>query len=311
MSKNKTTEEFNIEASLVHNNKYDYSLVDYKNSKTKVKIICPNHGIFEQLPFVHLRGFGCTNCSNEKMSKHFRNDKSEIIKRFNIIHNNFYDYSLMDYKNNKTKIKIICPIHGIFEQVSKSHLKGIGCSKCYYYNLSNKLTDNNQDFILKSQHKHNYFYDYSLVDYINCRTKVKIICPIHGIFEQLPYIHTQGAGCPICNESKGEKEIRFILDNNNINYIKQKTFIDCKYKSLLKFDFYLTDYNICIEFDGEQHYIPKEKFGGKTALKIQQIKDKIKDNYCIKNNIQLIRIKYNENINEKLKLHPTPSLSSK
>jgi len=132
--------------------------------------------------------------------------------------------------------------------------------------------------------------------------KIKIICKKHGIFEQTPDNHiNKKTGCPICNESKGEKEIRIILNNLNIKYIKQKTFNNCKNKRKLPFDFYLTDYNLCIEFDGIQHFKSIEYFGGEKVLKETQKRDLIKNNYCKENNIKLLRIKYNENILKKLK----------
>ncbi len=298
--KRKTTEEFIDSAKKVHSDRYDYSLVDYKNAKIKVKIICKEHGVFEQIPSSHLRNHNCPKCSAEKTANLFRNDPTEIIKKFNIVYDNEYDYSLVDYKNTNTKVKIICKSHGIFEQTPKLHLRGHKCPKCYYKNVSDRLKNNKEDFIFKSNNTHNSIYDYSLVNYNDCRTKIKIICPLHGIFEQIPYIHIQGAGCPICNESRNEKIIRKILNDNNIIFETQKTFNGCKFKNKLKFDFYLPNYNLCIEYDGEQHYKPLIFFGGEKALKLQKIKDKIKTDYCLNNNIQLIRIKYNENIEEKL-----------
>ena len=112
--KNELFEQF----KKVHGEKYDYSLVQYKNIKTKIKIICPVHGIFEQSPIHHKKGSGCILCSYDKTRKNFE----DIKKKFDKIHNNKYDYSISVYKNMKTKIKIICPFHGVFEQTpKKSH----------------------------------------------------------------------------------------------------------------------------------------------------------------------------------------------
>ena len=94
-----TTEDFIKKAKAVHGDKYDYSLVEYKNSRIKVKIICPIHGIFEQAPGNHLLGAGCPDCSGRK-----RSTTEEFIQRARAIHGDKYDYSLVDYKNNKTKI---------------------------------------------------------------------------------------------------------------------------------------------------------------------------------------------------------------
>jgi hypothetical protein len=100
-------------ANLKHNNKYNYSLVDYINNKNKVKIICPIHDVFEQSPNDHLTGNGCSLCGNKNLNKEF------FIKKAKLKHGDRYDYSLVEYINNKTKVKIICPLHGVFEQAPK------------------------------------------------------------------------------------------------------------------------------------------------------------------------------------------------
>jgi hypothetical protein len=125
MGRRKTTEEFIIDAYCKHGDRYNYRLVEYKNNKTKVKIICPIHGIFEQTPHGHLRGYGCLECGGSK-----RLTTEEFIKKAKDIHGDKYDYSLVEYKNNKTKVKIICHEHGPFEQTPNDHLKGFGCPKC-------------------------------------------------------------------------------------------------------------------------------------------------------------------------------------
>ena len=107
-------------------------------------------------------------------------------------------------------------------------------------------------------------------------------------------------GCPFCKESKGEKIIKNFLIDNNISFEQQKKFDDCKYKLKLPFDFYLSELNICIEYDGLQHYKCIKIFGGEKNFNLIKKRDEIKNDYCEKNNINLIRIKYNENINEKL-----------
>lgn len=273
-----------------HNNKYDYSLMNYINNSIKIKIICPNHGIFEQRPNDH-RNSGCPKCQKIQLS--------DFIKNSNIIHNNKFDYSLIkNIKNNKQKVKIICNEHGIFEQRVDNHINGIGCKKCTYksYYIGVKK------FIINSNNIHRNKYDYSLVykNYVDQHSKVKIICDKHGIFEQIASNHTSGNGCPKCKETSGEKSIRYYLEDNNIEYIYQKIFKDCKYKKYLLYDFYLPDLNMCIEYDGEQHFKPIEYFGGINTFNNVKIKDKIKNEYCNNNNIHLIRISYEEDIEKKL-----------
>jgi len=278
--------DFIKDSQKIHGYKYDYSLVKYKNNITKVKIGCSVHGIFEQTPKNHLKGHICLKCSIEQ-SKLTLN---EFILKSNIIHGNKYNYSKSNYKNTKTKVIIGCPIHGDFEQTPNSHLSGSGCVKCSIE--QSKLTLN--EFILKSNIVHDNKYEYTT--YINSRTKTKIICPVHGIFEQTPSNHIQGSGCPICQESKGEMTIKLYLDENNIEYDRQKKFTDCLNNRHLSFDFYIPDYNLCIEYDGIQHFEPIDYFGGYDYFYKIKKRDKIKDDYCKNNKIRLVRIKYNKNI---------------
>lgn len=126
----------------------------------------------------------------------------EFIKRSKDIHGNKYNYSSADYINNSTKIKIICTINGVFEQRPDAQIyQKQGCPKC-----SNNYNHTTNEFINKSNNVHKNKYDYSLINYKNSHTKIKIICPEHGGFEQMLYTHLYGVGCPICNESKGEKK---------------------------------------------------------------------------------------------------------
>jgi Zn finger protein HypA/HybF involved in hydrogenase expression len=281
--------EFIQKANIIHHNIYDYSLTKYINSSSKVKIICSIHGIFEQTPNQHISGKqGCPKCAGKGKNI------DEIINDFNIKHNYKYDYSLIEYKNKRSKIKIICPEHGIFEQISYSHLSGIGCPKC----AGNKK--NIDDFTKNANKIHNFKYNYELSEYKSAHKKIKIICPEHGIFVQTPNSHLRGNGCPNCKNkiSKGENIIINYLKENNISFIPQHKFENCKYKKLLPFDFYLPDYNMCIEYDGSQHF--KISWNNIEKFKLIQIRDKIKTDYCNNSNIKLIRIKYNDNIIEKL-----------
>lgn len=298
MSKRKTTEGFIIDAIRIHGYKYDYSLVEYINAYTKVKIICPIHGMFEQTPTSHLSNHGCLKCS------FYTYDDKKFKIHANKVHNNFYDYSLMNYENSYTKIKIICPKHGVFEQKPAQHLFGHGCLMC----KRDSMFDNKDTFIIKGNKVHNFFYDYSIADYINSYTKVDIICPIHGIFKQKPKDHlNKKQGCPKCKSSKGENIILTYLEQKNIKYISQYKFKLCKNVKPLPFDFYLPEYNMCIEYNGKQHYKPVEWFGGKKTYEYIINNDIIKYYYCKKNNIKLIVIKYDENIetilNEKIRYY--------
>ena len=268
----------------IHKDIFNYDLVEYKNVRTKVKIICHEHGVFEQLPWTHMKGIGCSKCQNLT--------KENFIRKSIKIHGNKYDYSIVELKNNKTKVKIICPKHGVFEQTPNNHLNGGSCRKCFY-ERKNSTTEN---FISKSNIIHGHIYDYSLVKYEKSNKKVKIICKKHGLFEQTPHHHLGGVCCPICISSKGEKKVSEFLKRNNIFFNRQKSFDDCKNKRCLPFDFYLPDYNICIEYNGEQHYTINKHFGGIDGLNYTNKNDEIKKNYCKNKNIKLIIIRYDDDI---------------
>jgi hypothetical protein len=286
----KTTNQFILEVKELHDNKYDYSLVEYINSKTKVKIICKEHGEFNQTPDSHLnKKSDCPKCvNNVKLTT------EEFIIKSKRIHGDKYDYSLVDYLTGKIKVTIICPTHGYFKQAPTKHLCGDGCPKC-----SGHFMDTDY-FIEKSKRIHGDKYDYSLSNYTNQTRKIKIICHTHGVFKQNPNNHMNGNGCPMCKESKGEKMIGNWLVGNNVKFSPQYRFDDCRNILPLPFDFYLPDYNVCIEFNGRQHYIPIDMWGGKVGLEETQKRDKIKMEYCNNNNIPLIIIKYNENLYNKL-----------
>ena len=287
----KCKEKFIKESNIKHNNKYDYSLVEYKNNKTKVKIICQEHGIFEQRPDQHLY-HGCVKCAGK-----IKKDKESFIKESMLIHGNKYDYSLVDYKNNKNKVKIICQEHGIFEQIPASHLKGHGCEKCSF-----NYKKNIKDFIKSSFDIHGDKYSYVKSVYESALTKLIITCKKHGDFLQTPNKHIGSKqGCPMCKRSKGVELICKILEENNIKYENEKTIKGCvsKNNKLLYFDVFIRE-SIAIEYDGEQHFIPIEKWGGVENLNKIKERDSIKNNFCKKNNIKLFRISYIDNIEEKM-----------
>jgi len=294
----KTTEQFIADANKVHNKVFDYSLSIYNGSKIPIKIKCPNGHIFEQKPNDHLNGFGCRICSGWG---NLINNKGEFEKRAKEIHGNKYDYSKSIYENHDKPLIIICYKHGEFIQSPKCHLVlKHGCIKCKNEILNqlarNKAFDKNK-FIKLSTETHGNKYDYSKVNYFNMVNKVEIICYKHGSFFQSPKCHiNQNQGCPKCKISKGEIKILNFLENNNIKYIHQHSFPLCKNKRILLFDFYLPNYNLCIEFDGIQHNKSIKIFGGEEGFKYIQYNDKIKNKFCLKNNIKLIRIKYNQNI---------------
>jgi len=193
-----TTEEWIEKARNIHNNKYDYSKVDYKNARNKIIIICREHGEFEQPPDSHLRGSGCIKCGILSNSNKKRSNKEDFIKKAILIHGDTYDYSLVNYLNTDTKVIIICKEHRKFLQTPYNHLKGQGCKKCGTIRTSELKRSNVEEFIEKVKEIHEDRYDYLKVEYKNSQENVIIICKIHGEFKQLPSNHLKGQGCGKC-----------------------------------------------------------------------------------------------------------------
>ena len=198
-------------------------------------------------------------------------------------HGDKYDYSLVEYEGSHGKVKIICPEHGVFEQLPSDHTRtqARGCRKCFIGYMGSIKRSTTVSFITKSVRIHGHRYDYSLTNYITSTVKVDIVCPDHGVFKQTPDTHLSGSGCPTCNSSKGETLVRNHLDSQDIDHSEQYTFPDLKDKILLRFDFAVHGADLrLIEYQGEQHYISVEHFGGKKQLADQQRKDQLKRDYC-------------------------------
>lgn len=296
MTKKYTTDDFINKAKNTHYNKYDYSLTEYINIKTKVKIKCNTcNTLYEQLPSNHLTGRGCLQCRINSTKLTFEN----FIKKAILIHHNKYDYELVDFEkyiNNKTQIIIKCnKCNEKFEQSVDNHLQGCGCLCNMYENLKIKYES---DFYKNANIVHNNKYDYSLVEYKNANTKIKIKCnTCNNVFEQTPGNHVYGNGCPICKFSKGENKCMELL--KNIAHIKkiipQFKIDNCRNKLPLPFDFKVilnNDNYFLIEYQGRQHYDEKSWFSEK--LEDIQKRDKIKYDYCKNNNIYLLVIKYTD-----------------
>lgn len=287
MSKKLTTEDFIRKAKLVHGDKYDYSKVDYKGNKEKVCIICPEHGEFWQSPVNHCSKHnknGCPKCSVKKSHLKLTTGRENFIFKAKTVHGDKYDYSKVEYTNNHTKVCIICPEHGEFWQIPYNHynLKR-GCPRCTG-NGAYKLTTN--EFIDKAKKIHGDKYDYSKVEYINATTKVCIICPVHGEFWQTPDAHCNGGyGCINCNNNKTETSVYNFLIENGFNVIRQKRF---KWLGKLRLDFYLSDLNVAIEYQGEQHFHPVKYFGGEKRYDDRIERDERKKRLCEENGVKVI-----------------------
>ena len=278
-----TTEEFIEKAKKVYGDEYDYSKVNYINCDTKVKIICKEHGEFDTRPDHFLNGHGCPKCGAERCGNKLRSNKDEFIKKAKQVHGDKYDYSKVEYKAARKKVCIICPEHGKFWQTPYAHLRGDECSKCSHQ--SYKYTT--EEFIEMSKKVHGNKYDYSKTEYFNRLTPVCIICPEHGEFWQKPREHFKGFGCPICNESRLEKEIKLLLEESKIKFEVQKRFDWLRDKNPMPLDFYLPEYNIAIECQGEQHFKEREFFKNYPFEKRVEM-DLLKNKLCSENGVKLL-----------------------
>jgi hypothetical protein len=220
-------EIFISRAKKIHGEQYDYSKVEYKGMHTKVCIICPIHKQpFLQTPHNHLKGQRCPLCYGTPKS-----NTEEFIKKARKVHGDRYDYSKVEYKDNRTNVCIICSkCKGPFWQSPTNHLDGHGCPTC---GRTKKL--NNEEFIKKARDVHGNKYDYSKVEYKNTITEICIICPCaeHNEFWQRPLEHLQGCGCPKCGGNYHPSTEEFIekarlihgdkYDYSEVKYINNKT----------------------------------------------------------------------------------------
>jgi len=295
------TSTFIHKANKIHNNKYDYSKVKYINSRTKIVIICPEHGEFNQTPNNHIIDKkGCPKCAGN-----YPLNTNEFIKRATNKHNNKYDYSKVKYVNSTTKITIICTVHGEFNQTPQGHLKGYGCPSC---TKNSKLGKNR--FIHKANKIHNNKYDYSKVKYSTTKSKIIIICPIHGEFTQLPLNHLYNKnGCPYClyQESSGQKEISDWIESFNITVIRN----DRKVIKPNELDIFIPSKNLAIEYNGIYFHSYNSQVSNK-----QKNYHKNKFLLCVNRGIELIQITEYEWNNKKdiiksiilNKLKPAPNI---
>lgn len=238
-------------------------------------------------------GIGCPKCAgnNKKSQQEYVSEASIINPNIEVIG---------EYQNINTPIKHLCKIHNIiWDAYPCSILKGYGCIECKKEKMSIANKHTHEQYITQVQ-KINP--NIKVIDkYIDSHTHILHQCIIDGYkWNVTPTNILSGHGCPKCNESLGERKICEYIDRHDIKYVRQKKFINCKDIKYLPFDCYLPEYNICIEYDGRQHFEPIEYFGGVEAFNRTVKHDKIKNKYCENNGISLLRIPYYKNVEEEL-----------
>ena len=237
-------------------------------------------------PSLILLGFSCPQCNKRKMTKTHEQYVNEL-------HRKNADISVIGmYVNYHTRITHKCNIcEHEWELQPANALNGTKCPRC-----TNHVQLTQDDFINRVKEIHPMIQ--VIGEYKGSDFPIKVKC-LKDDFVWEPkatnLIHLK-RGCPKCNQSRGELQVEIYLKKHNINYMPRFVFSECKNKRPLPFDFYLPDYNVCIEYDGIQHFKAVDFFGGEDSLKIQQHNDSIKTNYCNLNNIGLLRIKHDQNI---------------
>ena len=283
------TESFISCAKKKHGDKYDYSKVKYVNTKTNVTITCPIHGDFETTPNRHLNGVGCSRCANKYKGKNGTYTTEEFIKKAIKKYGDEFDYSKTDLNDKDENGMVTVTSHRICIDGQEYGDIKVNPKTFLYRHFKLKHFLNTDYFVRISNFVHNYKYDYSKCDlkYKDKNGKVTIICPIHGEFKQSPHAHLKGDGCVLCrNTQEGIFYNEFKQLYPNIEIVRQKRFDWLERQSL---DFYLPQYNIAIEYQGNIHFEYNKKIHKEDIDFVnQQERDKRKNELCKTNGVKLI-----------------------
>lgn len=232
-------------ANSVHGDKYDYSRVIYTNSKHRVEIVCPEHGVFLQAPYDHVTGHGCPMCGWRSVLVSAAAFAEEARK----VHGDRYDYSRVKFVNSRQGVEIVCTTHGPFWQLPHVHISGGGCPTCSYAMRGLSCRNTLAGFLAKAAVVHGSKYDYSRVVYDTSQEKVEILCPVHGSFMQRPNDHIQGKGCPSCaiRYSSQEDFIAGFIESHGFNVQRRAK---PEWMDGLELDIFVPEVNLAIEFNG-------------------------------------------------------------
>ena len=197
-TKRLTQEEFLQRCRIVHNNRYDYSLVKFTNTRGFIEIICPDHGKFSQQAKNHLHGHRCIQCGRNSQGDFLAISKEDFLKKAKERHGDKYFYPNLNIKRSTDEITITCKVHGDFVQNAGWHYNnGGGCKKCIYDDLKMSF----DDFLKKANKVHNNKFTYPDNNFFE-EEYVRAQCPKHGVFKQRKFSHINGAGCKKCFNEK-------------------------------------------------------------------------------------------------------------
>lgn len=272
---------------------YNVTLDAWKEKGVNIWVTCPKHGSWYANRYWLFKGDGCPKCNVEKRTRAQTYTADDFIKKAIEKHGNKYDYSRVEYKGTEVPVEIICPIHGSFWQRLHAHSgsQKRGCPECWKQDHPSLQPKKIETFIKDARAVHGDKYNYDKVVYINNKVPVVVTCPEHGDFSVKPNNHLTGkSGCPMCSTSAPEKVIWNFLHKNNIKFIYQYKVEYFDYR----WDFYINDLNVVIEYNGEQHY-KQIKYFNQEAIKAR---DFIKKQILSYLNIKSEYITYETKLNE-------------
>ena len=287
-----------IKEYVLNNSECELLSTEYINYSEKLKFKCSCGNTFETTfgNFTNRNQRQCPKCGGKLRNKNTKLSYKEVKKFIEVDSNSGCKLLSKEYINNGELLKIQCKCGNIFETTFrnfKSKTK-IACDECV--GIINYSIQDIKDYVLNNSE-----CELLSTEYVNNKQKLKFKCKCGNIFETSfhHFVTSNQKRCSICSKkmSKGEYITHNYLINKNIKFEEQKKFKNCKDKNMLPFDFYLPDYNTCIEIDGEGHYKPfkSKKYSEEYCIKkynTQKKHDKIKDDYCKEYNIKLLRIPY-------------------
>ena len=292
MGRKKTHKEYVRELSQINPNIEAIGI--YITNRIPILHKCKLDGYqWSTYPYSMLSGKGCPMCAGNAKRTH-----KQYVDELTAM--NLEIEPIEEYVNTDTPILHQCKICKHIWSIKPNHiLNGHGCPMCGFKNSADSKRKSQEEYVQELLYVNPNIE--VVGEYINYITPLLHRCKkCKNEWDAKPCHTMRGHGCLECNESHGERSISQWLNNHNIEYMSQYRFGDCRDKYPLPFDFYLPQYNICIEYNGRQHYEPTDFFGGEDAFKVRQHHDGIKKNYCQSNNINLLCISYKQDIEEEL-----------
>lgn len=266
----------------------DFELIAFNNYKDVI-VKCKKCGNIRHTSTNNLIRYKCRKCALQAHGDKTRKTTEIFISQAKQIHGDKFNYSKVNYINEKLKIDIICPIHGLFKQSPIKHLTGQGCPKCIGKNVSK------QEFVEQCQKLYGDKYIINANNYRNLSSEIEVECQKHGKFYiKAGLLYHAICGCKQCSESIGEKEVNSILEALKLPFQREYTIKTSKQNFRVDFYLELQNQKYIIEYNGKQHYVPIKYFGGERQFQKQLSRDIYLREYCEKNNINLLEIKYTE-----------------